>query len=93
MVVVVASCEQRQRQCQWRREDALVTLQGTPIQFLRSLSMCVLVVFCSRHFAGTPPQTMVSAARPSPNGPLGDESMPQYFRGIFHSYMGTIPKL
>ena len=29
----------------------------------------------------------------SPNHPLQDESMPQYFRGIFHSCMGTMAML
>ncbi len=29
----------------------------------------------------------------SPNNPLQDESMPQYFRGIFHSCMGTMDML
>ena len=53
------------------------------LQFLRSFSMCVLVDFHSRHFVGTPPQTMVSAACPSPNGPLGNVSMPRYFRGTY----------
>ena len=36
---------------------------------------------------------MVSAACPSPNDPLGNGSVPQYFRGTFHSYMGTMPML
>jgi hypothetical protein len=36
---------------------------------------------------------MVSAACPSPNGPLRDGSMPQHFRGIFPSCMGRIPTL
>jgi hypothetical protein len=36
------------------------------------------------------PQTMMlSAACRSPNHPLQVGSMPQYFRGIFHSCMGT----
>ncbi len=45
---------------------------------------------CSRHFVGTPTQTMVSAAPPSPNGPLGNRSMARYFRGTFHWCTGTI---
>ncbi len=78
MVVVVASGEQRQWQWQWQwqQEGVSVTKQGTPVEFLRSFSMYVLVDFYSRHFVGTPPQTMVSAACPSSNGPLGNESMP-----------------
>ncbi len=57
--------------------------------------MCVLVDFYSRHFVGTRPQTMVSAACPSPNDPLGNGSVPQYFsfRGTFHSCMGTMSML
>jgi len=53
--------------------------------------MYVLVDFYSRNFVGTPPQTMMSAACPSPNGQLGNGSMPRYFRGTFHSCMGTMP--
>jgi hypothetical protein len=55
--------------------------------------MHVLVDFYSHHFVGTRPQTMVSAACPSPNDPLGNKSVPQYFRGTFHSCMGTMPML
>jgi hypothetical protein len=36
---------------------------------------------------------MVSAACPSPNDPLGNGSVPLYFRGPFHSCMGTMPML
>ena len=68
MVVAVASGEQQQRQWQLQQEDASVTKKGTPVEFLCSFSMYVLVGFCSRHFIGTPPQTMVSATCPSPNG-------------------------
>jgi len=64
------------------------TQQSTTLVMARSkeccaavpFSMFVLVDFYSRHFAGTPPQTMVSAACPSPNGPLGNVSMPRYLR-------------
>ena len=63
------------------------------LQFLRSFSMYVLVDFYSRHFVGTRPQTMVSAACPSPNDPLGNGSVPRYFRGTFHLCMGTMPML
>jgi len=71
-----------------------LTLSLVPtIQFLCSFSMCVLVDFYSRHFVGTPPQTMVSAACPSPNDPLGNVSMPRYFRGTFRSCMGIMPML
>jgi hypothetical protein len=83
VVVAVASGEQRQWQWQWQQEDASVK-KGTPVEFLCSFNMYVLVGFCSRHFIGTPPQTMLSAGCPSPNGPLGNESMPRYFRGTFH---------
>jgi hypothetical protein len=55
--------------------------------------MCVLIDFYSRHFVGTRPQTMVSAACPSPNDPLANGSMPRYFRGTFPSCMGTMPML
>ena len=55
--------------------------------------MYVLVDFYSRHFVGTRPQTMVSATCPSPNDPLGNGSVPQYFSGIFHYCMGTLPML
>ena len=55
--------------------------------------MYVLVDFYSRHFVGTRPQTMVSAACPSPNDPLGNGSVPRYFRGTFHLCMGTMPML
>ena len=41
----------------------------------------MLVDFYSHHFIGTRPQTMVSAACPSTNDPLGNGSMPRYFRG------------
>ena len=63
------------------------------LQFLCSFSMYVLVDFYSRHFVGTRPQTMVFAACPSPNDPLGNESVPRYFRGTFHLCMGTMPML
>ena len=53
--------------------------------------MYVLVDFYSHNFVGTLPQTIVSAACPSPNGPLENGSMPLYFRGTFHSCMGTMP--
>ncbi len=36
---------------------------------------------------------MVSAACPSPNGPLGNVRMPRYFRGTFRSCMGIMPML
>jgi hypothetical protein len=55
--------------------------------------MCVLVDFYSCHFVGTRPQTMVSAACSSPNDPLGNGSVPQLFRGTFHSCMDTMPML
>ena len=55
--------------------------------------MYVLVDFYSRHFVDTRPQTMVSVACPSPNDPLGNESLPRYFRGTFHSCMETMPML
>ena len=66
-----------------------------PLKFLRSFSMYVLVDFYSHHFVGTRPQTMVSAACPSPNDPLGNGSMPRYFnfRGTFHACMGTMSML
>ena len=43
--------------------------------------MYVLEDIYSRYFVGTRPQTMVSAACPSTNDPLGNGSMPRYFRG------------
>ena len=55
--------------------------------------MYVLVDFYSRHFVGTRPQTMVSAACASPNDPLGNERVPRYLSGIFHSSMGTMTML
>jgi len=58
-----------------------------------SFRMYAFVDFCSRHFVGTPYQTMVSANCPSPNGPLGNGIMPRYFKGTFHSCMGTMPML
>jgi hypothetical protein len=55
--------------------------------------MYVLVDFYSRHFVGSRPQTMVFAACPSPNDPLGNGSVPRYFKVTFHSCMGIMPML
>ncbi len=67
-----------------RGSFGMIIYYGTPVEFLHNFSMYVLVDFCSRHFVGTPTQTMMSAAPPSPNGPLGNRIMARYFRGTFH---------